>query len=258
MEQLDHNSIIDWVATTGAVGQSADVPVPPWSTPLLTIAIVVLVISGAPLFIEFGESLRRRIYWLAFLAGTGLMAVALSYRGWHTSVATCLAGVGIGFSFAFFYDRSLIKIGHREISYMLPRQRPVAGGATDVQQSVAPPPADSYLGMVSARNHWWVVAVGSCVMSWDVYLWGSSWRSVVITAFAVVAAALSGSDDGARSLPIARGQKVQFAIASIGSVMMLGLPLITYLGAYLAGKKWLVARGKHSAVRDPGERQEDD
>ncbi len=252
MEQLGHNLTIDWVAAITGAGRYADIPKPPWSMPLLVIAIASLTISGIPFFVEFGERPRRRIYWLGFLTGTLLMAVALSYRGWRTSVATCLAGVIIALCFAFFYDRSLIKIGGREISYMLPRQRPSTADATDARPST-PPPADSYLGVVSARNHWWIVAIGTCVMAYDVYLFRWTWKSALLIGFAVVCAALSGSDDAARGLPVARAQKAQFAIASIASLMMLALPLLAYLSAYFGAKKWPIARGRHAVGRDSGE-----
>lgn len=253
--QLGRNLTIDWLAVNAGAGRYADIPKPAWAMPLLVIAIVTLAVSAIPVFIELEEHRRRWVYWGAYLSGTLLMAVALSYRGWRVSAEVCVAGICIAVCFAFFYDRSLIKIGGREISYMLPHQRAETGDMTDAQQPAAPP-ADSYLGAVSARNHWWVVAIGTGVLSYDVYLFGRAWQSALIIAFAVACAALSGSDDGRRGLPTGRGQKVQFAIASLASVGMFTLPLLAYLAAYFTAKKWPATAGRHALGHDPGENRE--
>lgn len=232
---------IDWLAANAGADRYADMPKPSWAMPLLIIAIVILMVSGVPVFAELGERRRRWVYWGAFLSGTLLMALALSYRGWRTSAAVCVGGAITAFCFAFFYDSSLLKFGTRQLSYTVqPEQRSRASGA------------DTYLGVVPVRNHWWLIAVGSCGFAYGIYLVGWAWQITISVAAGVVLTAVSGWDDGVRGLPIARRQRVQFAIASLASIMMFALPLVAYLAAYYGAKKWPIDRGRHTGHREPG------
>lgn len=245
MQQWGRSLTIDWAAIHAEAGRYAEVPKPAWATPLLVIAIVTLAVSGIPVFVELDERRRRWVYWGAFLSGTALMAAALSYRGWRTSAAVCVGGAVIALCFAFFYDSTLLKIGTKQISYTLPPE----------QRSTASP-ADTYLGVVPVRNHWWLIAIGSCGFAYGIYLAGWPWQITIAVAAGVVLAAMSGWDDGARGLSIARGQTVQFVIASLASIMMFALPLLAYLAAYFGGKKWPMVSGRHGAGRDPGQNRE--
>lgn len=242
MESLVRNLTINLLAANAGAGRYADIPKPPWAMPMLIIAIVTLTVSGIPVFFELGERRRRWVYWGAFLCGTLLMALALSYRGWRTSAAVCGGGVIIAFCFAFFYDSSLLKFRTRQFSYTLPAEH----------RSKASP-IDTYLGVVPVRNHWWLIAVGSCGFAYGIYLIGWAWQITISVAAGVVLAAVSGWDDGARGLPIARRQTVQFVIASLASIMMFGLPLVAYLAGYYGAKKWPIDRGRHTGHREPGE-----
>jgi hypothetical protein len=249
VKQLDHNSTIDWFAASAVVARPADVHRPPWSTPLLVIGIAVVACAGIAVFLELDERLRRWIYWSTFMVGSLLMAASVSFRGWRGSAIMFLGAILIAFFITFFRDYSLIKIGHQKISYMLPREQRATG---DARQAIAPP-ADSYLGLVSANNHWWLIAVGNCCFAGGLYLIGWTWALSLSAVAVVVAAFLSGWDDAARGFPIARRQRVQFAIASIASLAMFALPMLAYLGAYFGVKKWLTDDSKHCPGEDPGD-----
>ncbi|QUR69468.1 hypothetical protein [Mycobacterium spongiae] len=217
-------------------------------------AIGVLAIAAVPFFVDLPERLHRRIYWFGFLVGTILMSIAVSPRGWHASLAICIAGAMIAAGFAFFYDDSLLKIGNRYFSYTM-RPPGQQSPSSDGEEPYQPPP-DSYLGVVSARNHWWLVAVSACVIGTGPYIVGWTWKISMLVGAAIVGAALSGWDDAGRRLPIARGQRVQFAIASLASLMVFALPLIAYLGAYFAASRWSPARRDRALGRDLGETPE--
>lgn len=208
-----------------------------------------------PVFSQIEESRRRQIFWMAFSAGTLIEAVALSFRGWQVSAEVCFAGFGAAVLLAFFHDDSLIKIGNRRLSYMLPRQQRVTADAGDTQRPTEPP-ADAYLGAVSARNHWWLVAVGTSVAAYGIYLAGWAWQISLAVAVGVASAAMTGWGDASGGFPIARGQKVQFGIASIASFMMFALPLVAYLAGYFGAQKWGVTQRKPTVGRDSGEAQE--
>ncbi|WP_218060260.1 hypothetical protein [Mycobacterium malmoense] len=237
---MDRNLTIERLLGAGAVDQHA-AQNPPWSMPLLVTGIVILAVSAIPFFLEVGQS-RRRLYWLAYLLGTVTMAIALSPRGWKASVGMCIAGAAVAVLFAFFYDGSLLKSGNRQFSYTLPPE----------QRSEAPA-ADTYLGVVPARNHWWLIAVGSCAFAYGIYLVGWAWEISTSVAAGVVLAAVSGWDDGARGMAIARGQRVQFVIASIASIMMFALPLLAYVAAYFGAKRWAIPPRRHAVGGDAGE-----
>lgn len=240
VEQSDPSSTIDGnAAVVAAIQHGYDKP--PWSTGLLVLGIAALVISGLPYFIDCGERSRRRVYWSGILVGTSLMAVAVSWRGWSVSAGLGLAGVGIACCFAFFYDGSLLTLGNWRISYTM----------DEAQRRAAASTRDAYLGVVSARNHWWLIAFLTCGLAAGLYVVGWTWTLSLSVVAAVAAAALSGWDDATRGLSIARGQKVQFAIASIASLMMFAVPLFAYLTAYFCAKKRRVTRGRHAASHDP-------
>lgn len=245
MKRLAHNLTVDWVAVTNHVAVQTNTHAPPWSTPLMVIGIVGLAIAAIPYFIDCGERRRRWLYWLGFVVGTALIALALSWRGWGVSVGMCFTGAFIAVLFAFFYDSSLLKFGARQISYTRPNG--TQSGSSNDQT------AETDLGAVPARNHWWVIAIGSVVTAYGVYLIGWAWQLSLLVGFAVIFAATSGWLDASQRLPIARGQKVQFALASVASLMMFALPLVAYLAAYFSAKKWSAPGGRHTIGGNPDE-----
>ncbi len=254
MEQPDPSSTIDSIAAAIVAAQHSQVDSPTWSTVLIVIGIAGLAIAVIPFFIDFPERLHRQIYWFGFAVGTLFMALALSPRGWGTSLAMCIVGAAAAVILAFFYDGSLLKIGNRYISYTITGHRDQGTAANaDAQCPATAPPPDSYLGVVTARNHWWLIAFLTCGLSASLYLFGWTWVFSTSVVVAVVGAALSGFDDAARGLSIGRGQKVQFAIASIASLMMFALPLLAYLAAYSVGKRRPMAHGKHAPDGDSSE-----
>jgi hypothetical protein len=218
VKRLAHNLTVDWVAVTNHVAVQTNTHAPPWSTPLMVIGIVGLAIAAIPYFIDCGERRRRWLYWLGFVVGTALIALALSWRGWGVSVGMCFTGAFIAQS-----------------------------GSSNDQT------AETDLGAVPARNHWWVIAIGSVVTAYGVYLIGWAWQLSLLVGFAVIFAATSGWLDASQRLPIARGQKVQFALASVASLMMFALPLVAYLAAYFSAKKWSAPGGRHTIGGNPDE-----
>lgn len=243
MRQLGRSLTIDSTAIVAAAAQYSTVGKPAWGTPVLVVGAATLIVAGIPFFIECGERQRRRLYWSGFLAGSALIAVAVSWRGWGVSLGMFATGAFIASLFAFFYDGSLLKFGDRQISYVPSKQAQHDEG--EPARSLSP---NTNLGPIPARNHWWLIAVGSVAIAYGIYLIGWPLQFSVFVGFAVIFAAVSGWMDASDGLPIARGQKIQFAIASVASVMMFATPLIAYLAAYFGAKKWAPPRdGKHAA-----------
>lgn len=157
-------------------------------------------------------------------------------------------GAFIAILFAFFYDSSLLKFGSRQFSYTLQRE-----ASQDESESAPSARTSTNFGVVPARNHWWVIAVGSVVIAYGIYLIGWAWQFVLAVVVGIVFAGVSGWMDASDGLPIARGQKAQFAIASLASLMMFAAPLIAYLATYFGAKKWLAPHGEHDRRRHRGE-----
>jgi hypothetical protein len=191
---------------------------------VLVVGMSVLAISGVPFFTERYKRQRRWIYWSAFLVGSALMAVAVSWRGWGTSLGMFFMGASIALITALRFDRTLLKFGNKSISHSSQEQ------------------------VVTVALYWWVIAAGSVSVAVGIYLGGWVLQFTVAVGLGVIFAAAWGWVDASEGERVARGQKIQFAIASLASVMMFALPPIAYLAAYFAAKKWTHPHaGKHAA-----------
>lgn len=151
-------------------------------------------------------------------------------------------GVGWMIVTAYVYTPYL-KIRGRIYAFHVPDSRPDPLTArtslpADDDPNYDPAP-DSYGGLTTARKAWWVFifVVALCVFNVVVRivekdnLWIAAIAAVIFVIFAVVL----GYGDAIWGYSVARGQRIQFGIISIGT---LGVFTALYLGGYFAGKRW--------------------
>jgi hypothetical protein len=226
---------------------SGNTPAPAWSNALFAVAAVVLVAGVAALFFVKNRRVERRIYWSTLIIGSILLAAALLHRGWGIAV-TGFAAFMFGGVFYAYMRTPYLKIGTRIYAFSIPDSRPDPQDE-DVHQEAPPmPPRDSYLGVVTARNFWWLVVALNCGLAYGVYAFGWRWQTIAYTAGFALFVAVCGVDDATRKLPIARGQHVQAFVALAASILLWLIPPIVYLLAYQVGKRWPMGYGLHDQI----------
>ena len=124
-----------------------------------------------------------------------------------------------------------------------------APGTTVTEQAHDPAP-DAYSGLLSATKMWWLLIPLLIISTGNIYAFafsrGEWWVAVIGLAFIVFLAVAMGFGDASWEYGIARGHRVQFAIAAIVTV---GVFAVLYLAAYQTGKHWPLRRKQSMEYR---------
>lgn len=190
-----------------------------------------MVLIGA-IMIAFCNNIRheRRIFWVSWLLGTGVMALAPSPGGWRITGVMLALSTGAAFLFAYFRT-SYLKVGGRIYAYWIPRTHP--DPPTD--GSPAPPvipPTDAYRGHVTATAHWCLLTVFSVVAGTSALMIGMGPETLGAGVLTVAMLAFTGYIDSHDGFPIARRRWVQLAAIVVSSIPVFLLPPIAYLIGY--------------------------
>ena len=192
----------------------------------LCLAVAVL----PPLFVNWGLNWERRLYWCGFFAAAVFVALG------------CLPNWKIGVAFAFldlvlatgtaYLNGPYIKIRGKVYAFRLQDSEARRGDYYS-----AP---DSYGGLATAQKFWWINVFASAfgVGCLFVVLHGTDrpwFMNLVIASVFVFVPVAIGYGDASGSYPVARGQRVQFAIIAI---ITLGVVNVVYLMGYAAGRRW--------------------
>lgn len=220
---------------------------------LFAAGAVIAGVSVVLLFIANDRRLERRIFWTCSTLALFLWCVALLPRGWGTAVGCFVAFLGI-LTFGAYMRTPYLKIGGRIYAFSIQDARPDPPRPGEPAPPPLPLPHDSYLGSVTARKLWWLIAVLICGVAAAVYLTGWDVWTVAATCFVTALAAMGGIDDATRKLPVARGQRVQAFIALVASALLWAIPPIAYLASYQIGKRRPMGYG----LRDPRRTASDD
>lgn len=199
----------------------------------------------------FAAKTRRRerlIYWSTWTVGGVLISAALLYRGVGTAMAA-LGASAFGAVFYAYLRTPYLKIGNRTYAFSIPDSSPAA--STEDSQPVKPrqAPIDSYLGVVTARNFWWLLAGVTGVLAYSLYAFGWNWATLAFTAVLTLFALVCGLDDATRDMAIVRRQYVPAFFAASASALMWGIPSIAYFCGYQFGQRWPLAYGHRDAAR---------
>jgi hypothetical protein len=219
---------------------------PTWSTALFAVAIAIILATLALLAHADARHLKRRIFWIGWLAAAACAAVSLLPLGISTTVA-----VFISFALAIVLRAYLrtpyLKIGGRIYALSMSNSRPDPPRDGSPAEPMPPAPHDSYPLQVSAQTFWWIVTVLACFFAASVYLGGWVSLTILCTAGLSAGAVMCGIDDATRKLPMARGQHVQAFFVSVASILLWFAPPICYFAGYQIGKRKPMGKGKHAA-----------
>lgn len=208
---------------------------PSWASGLLFAGFVVGLATAVGSVIIRDRELDRKVYWLGWLVTTLCFAAAVSPRGWQGSAA--IGSLGLFAAVTYAYLRTpYLKIGGHTYSVMSHQE---TNGLSAPPSSTTS--TNSYRvgsATLSARNMWWLLVALACLVSTAACVSGWNWRIAAAAAFFVLLAAVSGADDGARNLPVARGQHLQAILISAASVPLGLAPTISYYVAYRAVRRW--------------------
>ncbi|WP_163796708.1 hypothetical protein [Mycolicibacterium sediminis] len=109
------------------------------------------------------------------------------------------------------------------------------------------PAPDAYSGGLTAPKMWWILVPLMLISAVNTYAFvigeGEWWVAAIGVAFLVFLAVITGLGDASWGYPVARGQRIQFAVLT---VVTLGTFTALYLVAYAIGKRRPV-RSKHSS-----------
>ena len=213
-----------------------------------------LALVGAGVFgaAAIGASLisRRRLgrilYWVLAYIGVTCLALYGTAGGWQRTIGFTVFGIFVAVGYAF-YATPFIKVGDRIFAAEVVNGRP--DPADDEDPDVSPPSeVESYNGRHSAAATWWQMAVGSWLLAIGLVV--TMWHPglLIVVAFGSLVSGWFGYDDGARGFANARGHRLPFRIAAVGSLASAGIPLLCYFYGYRRGQL-RPGYGKHDAVR---------
>lgn len=194
-------------------------------------------------FFKHSRASQRRIYWNC----TWLAAVAgfcAGYPDWQRAAGLSVLAVA-GMIVAAYAYTPYIKIGGkiRSLGLQTPDPEDVPAEPPAEQQDPAP---DAYSGVLSAPKMWWLMVPVMLISAANTYAFATGesewWVAVIGIAVLIFLAVTVGYGDASWGYPIARGQKIQFAILA---VVTLGTFTAVYLASYAMAKRRPM-RSKHS------------
>lgn len=217
---------------------------------LVACAVVALIQQ----YVKYSLSLQRRIYWSC--ASLGATAAFLAfYPDSEKGFGMGLFFLGVMIVAAYGYT-PYIKIG-RKVYALTIQNREIESDERSVQSSdtvasdkddgLAP---DSYSGLLTSTTMWWLLIPLLVISTGNIYAFafstGEWWVAAIGLVFLVFLAVVLGFGDASWGHGIARGRRVQFAIAAVVTV---GVFAALYVAAYQAGKHWPMRRKQSMEYR---------
>ncbi|EUA42306.1 putative membrane protein [Mycobacterium xenopi 4042] len=204
---------------------------------LVCLAVAVL----PPLFLKRDRSWERRVAWSG-TGGAALCAFLASVPDWKLGIGLSLFIWGMTVFTAYFttpYIKIRGKIYAFHIQDSQPDPSPAATAPPGIDGRDYDRAPDSYGGSVTAIKLWWLGVPTTAMFAFGVVGYfidkEKPWIAAAGGAVIVLAAIGLGHGDASWGYPVARGQRVQFAIISI---ITLGVFTVLYLIAYRAGSRW--------------------
>ena len=203
-----------------SAAQWAAVHPPVWSKALLYSGFAVWVIGGVALVRAKDLSAQRRAYWIGFLGGGALAGVALAFRGWAATAGAAALVAFTAVGYAYFFT-SYLRFGGRVLTLSERRRTGTASGA---------------YGDLTAPKMWWIIAGIAAIGAANTALGPWTWKSTLAVVLSVAMSAAAGFDDGRRRATAVRGQYVQAALVILASIPMWGIPVASYVLAFMGGR----------------------
>lgn len=211
--------------------------------------IVLCYFAGFLLtFSKISTSAQRRIYWsCACIAG--FFGILATYPTWTNAAVLGILVPGV-MAVAAYVSTSYIKIGGRIYSLTIPEADPEdAPAISDSAQQEIDPHPDSYSGLLTATTMWWSLVALGVIAAGNVYFAASGrgevWVGLMSGTFFALLSVVTAYGDASWRYPIARGQYIQFGVASVITAGV--FPLIYLTAYYIAQRRPL--RRKQSMER---------
>jgi len=219
-----------WVISAA---QWAAVHPPVWSKALLYSGFAVWVIGGIALVRAKDLGAQRRAYWIGFLGGGALAAIALAFRGWAATAGAAALVAFTAVGYAYFFT-SYLKLGGRVLTLSERRRTGTASGA---------------YGDLTAPKMWWIIVGIAAIGAANTALGPWTWKSTLAVVLTAVMTAAAGFDDGRRRATVVRRQYLQAVLVAVASIPMWGIPVTSYLLVFAAGRmRPPPSSGRHDAT----------
>jgi hypothetical protein len=196
------------------------------------------------MLVNMDRGRERRIAWIG-TAGAAISIFLGCLPYWKYSIGASLAVVAFMTASAYMYT-PYIKIRGKNYAFhvqdSLPDPSPDRTPAAGVDDPHYDPAPDAYSGTVTARKFWWLLIVSvvicvGCIIVPDPH---KPWLMAPVAVAALVLIEFGmGYIDASWGYPIARGQRIQFAIVTI---ITAGTFAVLYLLGHTAGKRWPLRR----------------
>jgi hypothetical protein len=204
---------------------------------LLVVIFLSFAVAFSLSFFKLKLSAQRYIYWsctsIAIVAG--LFSV---YPNWNTGIWLAGACAGVMIVAAYWYTPYL-KFGGKvhALTVQDGEAERTEGSTSEIADPELDTAPDSYGGIIAARKLWWMLIPGLLICAVNLYFFvvgnGAGWVAALSLAIVVLLAVPAGYGDASWGYVVARGQYLQFGIAT---VVTAGLFAVVYLIAYWAGK----------------------
>lgn len=184
---------------------------------------------------------ERRFYWAGFVIAITSAFLIFYPPDAKTGIIFALLASFLMLSRAYMMT-SYIKIRGKIYAFHVADSRPDPSPNNNPSNESRPeddPAPDSYSGMATPGKVWTLLILGIAICSVNVVIYIVDQErlllALIMAALLITLSAGFGYGDAIWGYPIARGQRIQFAIISI---ITAGVFTVVYLGAYFAGKRW--------------------
>jgi hypothetical protein len=175
----------------------------------------------------------------------------MGYPKWNEAVGAALLVIAAMTAAAYGYT-PYIKIRGKIYALTVQDSQPdpedtPAGAKADPDHDPAP---DAYSGLLTARKLWWIIIPVLAISTGNIYAFvsgrGEGWVAAIGIGMLLFFAVAAGAGDASWGYGIARGQHLQFALAT---VITAGAFAVIYLIAYFAAKRWPLRREQSMEYR---------
>lgn len=215
-----------------------------------TLVVCCAVVGLAQQYVKYSRSRQRRFYWGSACLGA-VAAFLAAQPDFEKGLVLAVFYLGAMTVSAYAYT-PYIKIGGKVYALTVQDSQPDpdenSGGTATAEAAAAQrdPAPDAYSGLLTATKMWWLVVMLMVISAVNIYAFvsgsGEWWVAGIGAAFLLFLSVTSGLSDASWGYGIARGQHVQFVLASVVTV---GTFAVIYMAAYQAGKRRPL-RNKHS------------
>lgn len=207
------------------------------------VTVAAFAIGFVQSFFKHSRTSQRRVFWAC--AAVGAVAAFLSFYPLWTKGLGAFAFVAGAMTVIAYAYTPYIKIGGkiRSLGVQTPDPEDTPLESASEQHDPAP---DAYSGVLTAAKMWWILVPLMLISAVNTYAFaigeGEWWVAAIGLVFLAFLAIGTGYGDASWGYPIARGQRIQFAILV---VVTIGSFTALYLAAYALAKRRPV-RSRHS------------